>query len=56
VIPLQLFGIDPLVELILAVVVSVVVIAVGTYLGVLVALQSFFGQSTWEEVTSSETQ
>lgn len=52
---LQLFGIDPLVEVILVFVVSVLVIALGTYLGVLVALQSFFGESSWQDVTTSET-
>ncbi|MCU4716750.1 hypothetical protein [Halapricum hydrolyticum] len=49
---LQLYGINPLGELILAVVVSIVLVAIGTYVGVLMALQSFFGESSWEDVTT----
>ena len=48
---LQLYGINPLGELVLAVVVSIVLVAIGTYVGVLMALQSFFGESSWEDVT-----
>ncbi|MEF8881359.1 MAG: hypothetical protein V5A34_02405 [Halapricum sp.] len=53
-IALQLYGINPLGELVLAVVISVLLVALGTYVGVLMALQSFFGESSWEEVTGSE--
>jgi len=52
---LQLFGIDPLVEVVLVVVVSVLLIAFGTYVGVLLALQSFFGESAWQDVTTAGT-
>jgi hypothetical protein len=53
--PLPMFGMNPLVELLLVFAVSVLTIAFGTYVGVLVALQSFFGESSWRDVTTSET-
>jgi len=53
--PLQLFGINPLAELVLVFVFLVLTIGIGTYLGVLMALQSFFGESTWKDVSAPET-
>jgi len=50
---LQLFGANPLGGLVLAVLVPLVVIAFGTYVGVLMALQSFFDASSWQEATQS---
>lgn len=52
---LQMFGLNPFVELLLAFVVSVLTVAFGTYVGVLIALQSFFEESSWQEVITSET-
>jgi len=52
---LQMFGINPIVELILVFAVSVLTVAFGTYIGVFMALQSFFGESSWQEVPTSET-
>ena len=46
---LQLFGANPLGGLVLAIIVPVVVVAFGTYVGVLMALQSFFDASSWQE-------
>ena len=48
---LQLFGANPLGGLVLAIVVPLVVVAFGTYIGVLMALQSFFDASSWQEAT-----
>ncbi|WP_167768547.1 hypothetical protein [Haloarcula amylovorans] len=53
-IPLQMFGINPLGSLVLAIVVPVVIIAFGTYAGVLMALQSFFDESSWQDVSTAE--
>ena len=50
--PLQMFGINPLGSLVLALVVPLVVVALGTYVGVLMALQSFFGESSWQDVST----
>jgi len=50
--PLQMFGINPLGSLVLALVVPLVVVAFGTYVGVLTALQSFFGESSWQDVST----
>jgi cytochrome b len=50
---LQAFGINPLGELVVMLVVPLVVVAFGTYVGVLMALQSFFGESSWEDVSPS---
>ncbi|WP_049911633.1 hypothetical protein [Natrinema limicola] len=46
---LQLLGANPLGGLVLAIIVPVVVVAFGTYVGVLMALQSFFDASSWQE-------
>ena len=51
--PLQLFGINPLAELVIGAVVSVLIIAFGTYVGALMALQSFFGESSRQDVSPS---
>ena len=48
---LQLFGANPLGGLVLAIIVPVVIVAFGTYVGVLMALQSFFDASSWQEAT-----
>ena len=48
---LQLLGANPLGGLVLAIIVPVVVVAFGTYVGVLMALQSFFDASSWQEAT-----
>lgn len=50
--PLQLFGSNPLGELALLVIVPTLVVAFGAYVGVLMALQSFFEASSWAEVQS----
>ena len=38
----------------LALVLSVLLVAFGTYVGVLMALQTFFGGSTWTERTRDD--
>ena len=52
--PLQVFGLNPLVELVLGFVVSVLTVAFGTYVGVLMALQSFFQESSWQDVSGAD--
>ena len=52
---LQMLGGYGLGRLVLLLVVPVLVVAFGSYVGVLVALQSFFGASSWEEVVDSES-
>lgn len=52
---IQVGGVNPFGELILGLVVSFAVVAFGTYVGVLMALQSFFGESSWAEVGRSGT-
>lgn len=49
--PLQMFGIN---SLVLALVVSFLIVLFGTYLGVLGALQTFFGESSWQDVSTVE--
>lgn len=52
---LQVFGVAaPLFDLVLAFVLSVLVVAAGTYVGVLMALQTFFDASSWEAATSTD--
>ena len=51
---LQMFGINPLVSFVIAIVVPVLIIAFGTYVGVLMALQSFFNESSWQDVSTAE--
>ena len=50
--PLQMFGINPLGSLVLALIVPFVIVLFGTYLGVLGALQTFFGESSWQDVST----
>ncbi|WP_159077096.1 hypothetical protein [Halococcoides cellulosivorans] len=47
---LQLYWLDPLVELGMIFMVSVLGIAIGTYVGTLLALRKFFGELYWEDV------
>ena len=53
--PLLLFGLNPLGELVTLIAVPLLVVAFGTYVGVLMALQSFFDASSWREVSRSES-
>ncbi|MFP4625919.1 MAG: hypothetical protein ACLFNI_04935 [Natronomonas sp.] len=53
---LQLFGINPLGDQILGMVLIMLVIALGIYIGVLMALQTFFDSSTWEDSPKSNTE
>jgi hypothetical protein len=48
-VPLQAFGSYGLGSLVIALVVPVLVVAFGTYVGSPVALQSFFETSSWHE-------
>jgi hypothetical protein len=52
--PLQLLGANPLGSLVLALVIPFVVVVLGTYVGALMALQSFFGESSWQDVSAAE--
>jgi len=52
--PLQMFGANPLGSLVLALVIPLLVVVFGTYVGVLMALQSFFGESSWQDVSTVE--
>ncbi|WP_254767071.1 hypothetical protein [Salinilacihabitans rarus] len=52
--PLQVFGIDTLGSSVLALIVPFVIVLFGTYLGVLGALQTFFGESSWQDVSTVE--
>jgi hypothetical protein len=52
--PLQMFGTNPLGSLVLALVVPLVIVVFGTYVGALMALQSFFGGSSWQDVSTVE--
>jgi len=52
---LQMFGMNPLGSIVLALVIPFVMVVFGTYLGVLGALQTFFGESSWQDV-STETE
>lgn len=40
--------------LVIALVVSILVVAFGTFVGVSMALQSFFGASSWTEATRGD--
>jgi hypothetical protein len=51
--PLQYLGASGLGELVLVVLVPLLVVAFGSYVGVLMALQSFFGASTWQEARAA---
>jgi hypothetical protein len=50
--PLQMLGANPLGSLVLALVVPFVIVVFGTYVGVLMALQPFFGESSWQDVST----
>ncbi|WP_168215959.1 hypothetical protein [Halorussus ruber] len=52
---LQMFGGNPFGELILGFLVSFLVVAFGSYVGVLMALQSFFEESSWREVVENQS-
>lgn len=52
--PLQVQALGGIGGLVLAFVVSVGIVAFGTYVGVLTALQSFFGSSSWEEARAGD--
>jgi hypothetical protein len=52
--PLQMFGVNPLGELVVLLVVPLLVVIFGTYAGVLMALQTFFDESSWQDVSRSE--
>jgi hypothetical protein len=51
---LQTFGSYGLGSVVIALVIPVLVVAFGTYVGVLVALQSFFEASSWDEATADD--
>jgi hypothetical protein len=53
---LQVFGVSGLGELVLAVVVPVLIVAFGSYVGVLMALQSFFGATSWSEAVGDDAE
>jgi hypothetical protein len=53
--PLQMFGATTPLELLVVFGILVLAVGVGTYLGVLLALQAFFGEPSWQEVATSET-
>ncbi|SEN68649.1 hypothetical protein SAMN05216388_1004186 [Halorientalis persicus] len=54
-VPLQMLGGYGIGRLVLLLVVPVLVVAFGSYVGVLMALQSFFGASSWQEAVDSST-
>ena len=54
-VPLQMLGGYGIGRLVLVLVVPVLVVAFGSYVGVLMALQSFFGASSWQEAIDSGT-
>jgi hypothetical protein len=49
-----LLGANPLGSLVLALVIPFVVVVLGTYVGALMALQSFIGESSWQDVSAAE--
>jgi len=53
--PVSPLGIGGWEGVLIGVVVSVLVVAFGTYLGVSFALQSFFDSPTWDEATGDQT-
>ena len=54
-VPLAVFGTANWALLVFSMLVSVIVVALGTYLGVTLALQSFFGASSWEMVAEERS-
>jgi fumarate reductase subunit D len=54
-VPLQVFGGSyGIGGLVIAIIVPVLIVAFGTYVGVLVALQSFFEASSWQEASRAD--
>ncbi|HMB51405.1 MAG TPA: hypothetical protein VKM69_12170 [Natronoarchaeum rubrum] len=53
---IQLAGANTIGGLVLALVVPTVMIAFGSYVGVLMALQSFFDAQSWQEATADSEQ
>ena len=53
---IQLAGSNTIGGLVLALVVPTVMIAFGSYVGVLMALQSFFDAQSWQEATADSEQ
>jgi hypothetical protein len=53
-VPLQAFGSYGLGSLVLALVIPTLVVAFGTYIGFLVALQTFFEASSWREARADD--
>jgi len=51
--PLQALALEGFGGIALAFIVSVITVAFGTYVGVLMALQSFFDVSKWDEIESN---
>jgi hypothetical protein len=50
---IQVLGGSPLASLVIALVVPVILVAFGTYVGVLMALQEFFGAESWDDATDA---
>jgi|GEM_PF-2586009 len=55
VLPTALFGANPLGGILIALVVPTLMVIFGTYVGVLGALQTFFGEDSWQDVVDAET-
>ena len=53
---LQMLGTNSLGSLVLALFVPLLIVVFGTYIGVLMALQSFFGESSWQDVSTAENE
>ncbi|MXR21695.1 hypothetical protein [Halobacterium bonnevillei] len=53
--PFLMFGLNPLGGLVIAIVVPLLVVIFGTYAGVLGALQTFFGEDSWQDVSLPES-
>ena len=53
---IQLAGANTIGGLVLALVVPTMMIAFGAYVGVLMALQSFFDAQSWQEATADSEQ
>jgi hypothetical protein len=53
VVPLQYLGVNGLGELVLALLVPLLVVAFGSYVGVLMALQTFFEADSWTAAVES---
>ncbi|WP_154018403.1 hypothetical protein [Halolamina rubra] len=51
---LQMLGMGSLAGLVLALVILLVIVVFGTFLGVLGALRTFFGESSWGAVQIAE--